>query len=365
MKNSKYKLLLLFCMLLPFSALADQSSSGESSDDDSEEKIKIASGEKKSIGFVQDEYEYRYFDYNYKNTPTGKYNGIERNWKILQNSVQLTEQTTLWIDLRRVDYLDDKSGHMKKTAWGWDHEASVMHYVGDHDFFGKNWKFYINFGWEGDWNYNRQQQLNWSSNDYYPWIDFKTVFEHGLTPWDKGKHNLSLRPLLVEYIDYGKASKFHTIEGKTGGHVDGNRTQFLSIFLTSQWSDRLSTIFTFRNYADFLAHDGLQYYIGSEDYLTYTFYKGDNGIYIDWYNKLEMYNLMKNSAETGKDRFTEFYTRLRIGYQTEFSNKMKFSIYAGKDLWDYHYNDSQWVNGDYGRSETIVAAKITMPLGLR
>lgn len=321
----------------------------------------------KAIGFAQSEYEYRYFKYDMKNAPKPqKYDAIERNWKILQSGFSLTEDTSLYVDLRKIDYLDDQSGSMKKTGWGWDHEASLTTSLGNAHFFGKEWKVLGSFGWEGDWNYSSQgaskDKLNWSSADYYLWSDFKTTFDNGITPWDNGKHSLTFRPLLVEYIDFGVASKFH----KPGdNHVTGNRNQFLSVFISSQWTDRLSTVFTFRNYADFLAGEGMQYHIGTEDYLTYTLLKTDIGFYADWYNKLELYAFMDDSDKTAKDRFTEFYTRLRIGYQHEFKNKVNVHAYVGQDLWNYHYNDRPWIGGEYGRNETIGALKISVPLGGR
>ncbi|MDE1248496.1 hypothetical protein MCT08_02545 [Vibrio aestuarianus] len=64
-----------------------------------------------------------------------------------------------------------------------------------------------------------------------------------------------------------------------------------------------------------------------------------------------------------RDKFVEFYTRLEASYSKTLENGVTIKGLVGQDLWDYHYNDSMYVGGDYGRSETIATLTFNVPLG--
>lgn len=319
---------------------------------ESEAKQEVAST---NVGWLANETEFRHFRMDMNEG--GKHNDVEINWMLLHGSIKFTEDTSLWMDLRKIDYYSDaENGDMKRTGFAWDHEALLYTKVGTTNWLGKDWDLHFGFGWEGDWNYSGNR-LNWSSQDFYPLFDMNTSFSNGLTPWDNGQHHLTFRPILSEFITFGEVSKFHS-----GGHYHGNRQQVASFFLSSQWTDKLSTFLSFRNYLDTLAGDGVQYHYGSESYLHYDFYR-NNGFFVQWKNKLEFYLGMEDEAKTGKDEFVEFYTRIQAGYEKTLENKITVKAYIGQDLWDYHYNARPWIDGKYSRLETIASFKVNIPLG--
>lgn len=312
-----------------------------------------------NAGWIQNETEFRYFNYTYDNAPTPfERDEVEVNKKLLQGMLQLTEDSDLWIDLRRIDYWTDNGDGLKKNGYHWDHEAHLRFHYRDLDFWGRKWTFRPALAWEGDWNHkNTSGDLNWSSEDYYIQFDFLTSFSDGITPWDHGRHTINFRPLLTEYIVLGGTSKFHS-----SGHYRGARQQVMNIFLVSQWTDNISSILSWRNYLDTMAKDGVKYHFGSENEAWWHLYNGEN-FKFTWHNKLEFYGGMKDSQEVLRDKFVEFYTRLEASYTQKFDNGISVKGLIGRDLWDYHYNDSQYVGGNYSRRETIATINVNIPLG--
>ena len=315
-------------------------------------------------GWIQNETEYRHFRYDYDNAPNPySRDEVEVNKKLLQGMLQLTENVDLWLDLRRIDYFtdfDDGRG-MVKNGYHWDHEAHLRYHFRGLNFWGREWTFRPAFAWEGDWNFkNTNNDFNWSSNDYYLQFDFLTSFPNGITPWDSGSHTLNFRPLLTEYIVLGGASKFHE-DGNTG-NVRGHRQQVMNFFLVSKWNDRLSSIVSFRNYLDTMAKDGIKYHYGSENEMWFDIIQHEN-FKLTWHNKLEFYLGMDDSSEVLRDKFVEFYTRIEASYRKTFDNGITVTGLVGQDMWDYHYNDSPWVGGEYSRMETIGKLTINVPLG--
>lgn len=310
-------------------------------------------------GWIQNETEFRHFRYDYDNAPSPfSRDEVEVNKKLLQGMLQLTEGSDLWLDLRRIDYFTDNGDGWFKNGYHWDHEAHLRFHYDGIKFLGRDWKFRPALAWEGDWNFkNTSGDLNWSSNDYYLQFDLLTSFPEGLTPWDNGRHTLNFRPLLTEYIVLGETSKFHN-----GGHYRGHRQQVMNFFLVSQWNERFSSIFSFRNYLDTMAKDGIKYHYGSENETWLDLYK-EGGFKVTWHNKLEFYLGMDDSSEVLRDKFVEFYTRLEASYSKTLENGVTIKGLVGQDLWDYHYNDSMYVGGDYGRSETIATLTFNVPLG--
>lgn len=311
-------------------------------------------------GWIQNETEFRYFQYDYPNTDNpNSYDAVEINKKLLQGSLNLTEQTSAWIDLRRIDYWEDRDNGegWKRTGYHWDHEAHLIHKWGDVNFFGREWLFRPALGWEGDWNHQTGGDMNWSSNDYYVYFDFVTQFENGLTPWDNGQHTLNFRPLLSEYIVLGGVSKFHD-----SGNYRGHRQQVMNFFLASNWNENFFTFFSFRNYLDTMAKDGIKYHYGSENETILKLWEHE-GFKVEWKNKLEFYLGMDSADEVLRDKFVEFYTRVQASYSKTFSNGINVKGLVGQDMWDYHYNDRPWVGGRYNRLETIAVLNVNVPLG--
>jgi len=275
--------------------------------------------------------------------------------KLGYGEVKFTDKTKLYFDFRRIDYYKGSD----KTGWGWDHQMNFYYDHNKINWAGKEWINRFGLGWEGDWNYNSENKLNWESHDFYLEWNLITFFNNGLTPWDSGSHILNFKPILSEFIVFGESSKFHKSKDDPGWNrwETGLRQQLGTIWLISNWNKYLKTIFNFRTYVDTI-DDSMDIHWGGENYSTlYITQPADNKFYWTVEGKFEWYWGQGSPENTAKDKFVEFYMRPQLNYKWKLDEVRHFDFYTGYDLIEYHYVHNPWSEGSYHRREWVTGIR--------
>lgn len=278
--------------------------------------------------------------------------------KLGYGELKFTDKSKLYFDFRRIDYYRGND----KTGFGWDHQLNFYYDYNKINFLNKEWINRFGIGWEGDWNYNNENKLNWESHDFYLEWDLITFFPNGITPWDNGFHILNFKPILSEFLVFGESSKFHKDKKSEDWNrwEAGNRQQLGTVWLISNWNKHLNTTLNFRTYVDTV--DGSpNIHWGGENYSYFYFTEPKpNSFYWSIEGKFEWYWGQKDATKTAKDKFVEFYMRPQLNYKIGIDSTKTIDLYTGYDLIEYHYTENQWMDKSYHRKEWIVGAKFNI-----